>query len=55
VLTPLGTAAAGLVAAGIGTSNALWLAAGAIVVTNTSIWSSVWAIRRREAATTLAA
>jgi hypothetical protein len=48
---------AGLVGAGIGISNALWLAAGAILVTNTSILlvPSVWAIRCREAATTLAA
>ena len=57
VLTPLGTAAAGVIAGAIGTDSALWLAAGAILVTNTSILlvPSVWTIRRREAATTLAA
>jgi MFS family permease len=56
VLTPLGTAVAGPLAAGLGTSNALWLATGAILVSNTSILlvPSVWTIRRRDAATTLA-
>ena len=57
VLTPLGTALAGVVAAAIGTSDALWLAAAAILVSNTTILfvPSVWGIRRPEAATTLAA
>jgi MFS family permease len=57
VLTPLGTAAAGVIAGAIGAADALWLAAGGILATNTSILfiPSVWAIRRREAATTLEA
>jgi predicted MFS family arabinose efflux permease len=56
VLTPLGTAIAGPLAAALGTPNALWLAAAAVLVSNTSILlvPSVWSIRRREAATTLA-
>jgi MFS family permease len=56
VLTPLGTAIAGPLAAGIGLSNALWLAAGMAIATSTAILllPSAWAIRRRELATTLA-
>jgi MFS family permease len=57
VLTPFGTAVAGVVAAAIGTSEALWLATAVILVSNTSILfvPSVWGIRRREAVTTLGA
>jgi MFS family permease len=48
VLTPLGLIAAGLVAAAIGISNALWLAAGAILILNCSMLliPSVWRIGR---------
>jgi MFS family permease len=48
VLTPLGLVAAGLVAAGIGTSNAAWLAAGAILLLNSSMLliPSVWRVGR---------
>jgi hypothetical protein len=51
VLTPLGLVSAGLIATGIGTSNALWLAAGAILALNTSMLliPAVWAIRRADA------
>jgi hypothetical protein len=57
VLTPLGTAVAAPLAAALGTPNALWLATGAILVSNTSILRlpSLWTIRRHEATTTLAA
>jgi MFS family permease len=57
ILNPLGAAIAGPVAAGIGTRGALLLAVGAICVLNTSMLliPSVWAIRRHEAATTMAA
>jgi MFS family permease len=57
VLTPLGLVAAGLIATGIGTSNALWLAAGAIVVLNSSMLliPSVWRIARVGAPTTIPA
>jgi MFS family permease len=57
VLTPLGMAIAGPLAAGIGLSNALWLAAGVALSTSISILliPSVWSIRRREATTTLGA
>ena len=50
VLMPLGTAIAGPVAALIGTPEALWLAAGALLVGNTSMLliPSVWQIRRVE-------
>ena len=53
VLTPLGTAIAGPVAAALGTPNALWLAVGVILVSNTSILliPSVWTIRRHDATT----
>src|SRR5262249_23113798 len=46
VLTPLGLVLAGLVAAAIGTSNACWLAAGAIVCLNLSMLliPSVWTV-----------
>jgi MFS family permease len=56
VLTPVGMAIAGPLAAGIGISNALWLAAAVAVGTTPAILliPSVWSIRRREAATTLA-
>ena len=48
VLTPLGLVLAGFVASGIGVSNALWLAAGAILVLNTAMLliPSVWTIGR---------
>jgi MFS family permease len=48
VLTPLGLVAAGLIAAGIGASNAAWLAAGAILVLNSSMLliPSVWRVGR---------
>jgi MFS family permease len=57
VLTPLGMAIAGPLAAGIGISNALWLAAAVAVGTTPAILliPSVWSIRRREPAATLAA
>ncbi|HZO62973.1 MAG TPA: MFS transporter [Gaiellaceae bacterium] len=57
VLTPLGTAIAGPLAAGLGTANALWLAASVALATSGSILliPSVWSIRRRQAATTLGA
>jgi len=57
VLTPLGTAIAGPLAVGLGTSNALWLAAGVAVATSTAILliPSAWSIRRRELVTTLGA
>jgi hypothetical protein len=56
VLTPLGFVLAGLTAAAIGTSNALWLAAGAILLLNTSMLliPSVWTVGRRPEPTTLA-
>jgi MFS family permease len=56
VLTPLGLVIAGFIAAGIGISNALWLAAGAILVLNTSMLliPSVWTIGREKPATTMA-
>jgi MFS family permease len=48
VLVPLGAAIAGPVAAAVGTSTALWIAAVAIVLTNTSmlILPSVWTLGR---------
>ncbi len=57
VLTPLGLVAAGLIATGIGTSNALWLAAGAILALNVSMLliPSVWRIGRAPEPTTIAA
>ena len=57
VLTPLGMAIAGPLAAGIGLSNALWLAAAVAVGSSGSILlvPAVWSIRRREHAATLAA
>jgi hypothetical protein len=47
VLNPLGAAIAGPVAVAVGTENALWLAAGAIVATNVAMLMlpSVWTIR----------
>ena len=57
VLNPLGAAIAGPIAAGIGTDGALFLAAGAIAAINVSMLliPSVWAIRRRESLSTMAA
>jgi MFS family permease len=57
VLNPLGAAAAGPVAAAIGTDDALLLAAGAIAAINTSMLliPSVWAIRRERPPTSMAA
>lgn len=57
ILNPLGAAIAGPVAAGIGTRGALLLAVGAICILNTGMLliPSVWSIRRREVATTMAA
>jgi hypothetical protein len=57
ILNPLGAAIAGPVAAGIGTRGALLLAVGAICALNVGMLliPSVWAIRRREVATTMAA
>ena len=48
VLTPLGLVAAGLIAAGIGASNAAWLAAGAILLLNAGMLliPSVWRVGR---------
>jgi MFS family permease len=48
VLTPLGLVAAGLIAAGIGASNAAWLAAGAILLVNSIMLliPSVWRVGR---------
>lgn len=48
VLTPLGFVIAGFMASAIGTSRALWIAAGAILVLNTSMLliPSVWRIGR---------
>lgn len=57
LLTPVGLAIAGPLAAGIGLSNALWLAAAVAVATSTAILlvPSAWSVRRREPAATLAA
>ena len=57
VLTPLGLAIAGPLAAGIGLSRALWLAAAMAIAMSTAILlaPSAWAVRRREPAATLAA
>jgi hypothetical protein len=57
VLTPLGLVLAGFVAAGIGVSNALWLAAGAILVLEglMLLIPSVWTIGRAPEASTLTA
>ena len=57
VLNPLGAAIAGPVAAAIGTRGALLFAAAGIAVINSSMLliPSVWAIRRREPPTTMAA
>jgi hypothetical protein len=56
VLTPLGTAIAGPVAVALGTANALWLAAAVALATTPMILliPSVWTIRRRPPAATLA-
>jgi len=50
VLTPVGMVLAGPVAAAVGIDEALWLAAGAIVVCNLSMLliPAVWTIRRIE-------
>ena len=50
VLNPLGAAIAGPLAAALGSANALWLAAAAIVACNVGMLliPSVWAIRRPE-------
>jgi MFS family permease len=52
VLTPVGMVLAGPTAAAVGIDEALWLAAGAIVVCNLSMLliPAVWAIRRLEVA-----
>lgn len=57
VLTPLGFVAAGLIASGIGVSEAAWLAAGAILVLNLSMLliPSVWRIGRVTSPTTITA
>jgi MFS family permease len=57
VLTPLGLAIAGPIAAGIGTSNALWLAAGAILVGNSVMLliPSVWRVGAAKVPTTITA
>jgi len=57
VLMPLGFVAAGLIAAGIGISNAAWLAAGAILALNSCMLliPSVWRIGRVGAPTTIPA
>jgi MFS family permease len=57
VLTPLGLVFAGFAAHWIGASNALWLAAGVILVGNSSMLliPSVWRIGRDEAPTTIPA
>jgi MFS family permease len=57
VLTPLGLVAAGLVAGAVGLSGAAWLAAGAILVLNSTMLliPSVWRIGRTPQATTLPA
>ena len=57
VLTPLGLVGAGLLAAGIGVSNTAWLAAGAILVLNSSMLliPSVWKIGRHATPTTITA
>lgn len=56
VLNPLGAAIAGPVASGIGTREALLLAAGMICALNVGMLliPSVWSIRRNEDATTMA-
>ena len=48
VLLPLGAAIAGPVAAALGTSEALWLAAAAIIAGDLAMLAipAVWAIRR---------
>jgi MFS family permease len=48
VLTPLGFVGAGVIAAGIGISNAAWLAAGAILLLNSTMLliPSVWRVGR---------
>ena len=57
VLTPLGTVIAAPVAAVAGIDNALLIAAGAITALNLAMLliPSVWSIREREVATTMAA
>jgi hypothetical protein len=57
VLTPLGLVAAGLIASGIGVSEAAWLAAVAILVLNASMLliPSVWRIGRAGSPTTITA
>jgi hypothetical protein len=57
VLTPLGLVGAGLIATGIGISNALWLAAGSILVLNSIMLliPSVWRVGRVGAPSTITA
>jgi MFS family permease len=57
VLTPLGLVLAGVLATAIGTADALWLAAGAILFLNTIMLliPSVWTVGREPQATTLPA
>jgi predicted MFS family arabinose efflux permease len=57
VLTPLGFVGAGLIASGIGISNAAWLAAGAILVLNSTMLliPSVWRIGRVGSPSTITA
>jgi MFS family permease len=57
VLNPVGAAVAGPVAVALGADNALLLAAGVILALNLSMLliPAVWAIRRREYPTTMAA
>jgi len=57
VLTPMGLVLAGVFAAAIGVSPALWLAAGAILVLNALMLliPEVWTVGRRAEPTTLTA
>jgi hypothetical protein len=57
VLTPLGLVGAGVIAAGIGVTSALWLAAGAILILNSSMLliPSVWKVGRLGSPTTITA
>jgi MFS family permease len=57
VLTPLGFVGAGVIAAGIGVSNAAWLAAGAILLLNSIMLliPSVWRVGRMGRPSTITA
>ena len=57
VLTPLGLVGAGVIAAGIGVTDALWLAAGAILILNSTMLliPSVWRVGRVGRPSTLTA